>query len=142
NRDGAPPPPEAVRILRDVASALAHAHGRGVVHRDLKPENVLLSGRHAVVTDFGIAKAVSAATTAGAGSGLTSAGFALGTPGYMAPEQAAGGPDVDHRADLYALGVMAYEVLTGRHPFAGRTPQQLVAAHLGEAPPPLAAAGA
>src|SRR5262249_60782013 len=101
-RDGAPPPPEAVRILRDVASALAHAHGRGVVHRDLKPENVLLSGRHAVVTDFGIAKAVSAATTAGAGSGLTSAGFALGTPGYMAPEQAAGGPDVDHRADLYA----------------------------------------
>ncbi|MGI8765107.1 MAG: serine/threonine-protein kinase [Gemmatimonadaceae bacterium] len=110
---------DAVTILRDVAAALEYAHGRGVVHRDIKPENVLLAGRMAVVTDFGIAKAVSAATTVAGrpGGTLTQAGVSLGTPGYMAPEQVAG-DEVDQRADIYAWGVMAYEVLVGAHPFA------------------------
>jgi serine/threonine-protein kinase len=134
---GALPSGEAVSVLRDVARALAHAHVEGIVHRDIKPENVLLSGGAAVVTDFGIAKAVSASRTA-AGGTLTSAGAALGTPAYMAPEQALG-DEVDAQADLYAWGVMAYEVLAGTHPFADRTTaQQLVAAHLSESPTPLA----
>ena len=130
---------DATRIIRELADALAYAHGRGVMHRDLKPENVLLSGGHAVVADFGIAKAIAAATQDGTGSsaGLTSAGVALGTPAYMAPEQAIGDPATDHRADLYALGVVAYEVLAGAHPFGGRVPQALVAAHLTELPVPL-----
>ncbi|MGH7561730.1 MAG: protein kinase domain-containing protein [Gemmatimonadales bacterium] len=137
---------EAIHILRDVAKALAYAHAQGVVHRDIKPENVLLSGGTAMVTDFGIAKAITAARTrdgntdAGAISSatLTSAGSSLGTPAYMAPEQAVGSA-VDSRADLYAWGVMAYELLTGAHPFAGRTTtQQLVAAHIAETPAPIA----
>jgi len=98
---------EAVRILRDVADALAYAHQHGVVHRDITPDNVLLSGRHAVVTDFGVAKAISEATGA---ASITSIGVALGTPAYMAPEQAAAEPNVDYRADIYALGALAYEV--------------------------------
>ena len=102
-REGELPVGDAVRILRDVADALAFAHQRGVMHRDVKPDNVLLSGRHAVVTDFGVAKAISEA----AGSSLTSAGVALGTPAYMAPEQATASPAVDHRADIYALGAAA-----------------------------------
>src|SRR3989454_1549794 len=105
---------ETVRILRDVCDALAYAHGHGVVHRDVKPDNVLLSGKHALVTDFGVAKAVASSSGAGA---LTSLGMALGTPAYMAPEQAAGDPTVDHRADLYAVGALGYELLAGRtHP--------------------------
>ena len=124
---------EAVRILREVASALAYAHAHDVVHRDIKPDNVLLSGGAAMVTDFGVAKAVDAAVTS-AGSGLTSAGMALGTPAYMAPEQAAADPLTDHRADVYAWGVMAYELLTGQSPFAGRTAQAMVAAHMVETP--------
>ena len=132
-RDGRLPAVEAVGILRDIAAALAHAHSRGVVHRDLKPENVLLSGGHAVVTDFGVAKALSAATGRSEGT-LTSVGIALGTPAYMAPEQAAADPNTDHRADLYTLGVIAYELITGRGPFGARTPQQMVAAHLTESP--------
>jgi TolB-like protein/tRNA A-37 threonylcarbamoyl transferase component Bud32/Tfp pilus assembly protein PilF len=131
---------EAVAILRDVATALEHAHARGIVHRDIKPDNVLLSGRTAVVTDFGIAKALAASRTQerrGDGT-LTQLGTSLGTPAYMAPEQAAG-DDVDARADVYAWGVVAYELLAGRHPFAGRaTAQQLMAAHIAEAPPALA----
>jgi serine/threonine-protein kinase len=134
---GRVPRDEAISILRDVARALAYAHAQGVVHRDIKPENVLLSGGAAVVTDFGIAKALSAARTQAPGGTLTQIGTSLGTPGYMAPEQAAG-DEVDHRADLYAWGVMAYEVLSGSHPFAGKaTAQQLIAAHIAEVPPTL-----
>jgi serine/threonine-protein kinase len=128
-REGELPVRDAVRILKDVADALAYAHTRGVVHRDIKPDNVLLSGHHAVVADFGVAKAVSQAKTE---SGLTSIGVALGTPAYMAPEQAAGDPNIDHRADIYALGAMAYEMLTGRAPFDGMAPHQMLAAHVTE----------
>jgi eukaryotic-like serine/threonine-protein kinase len=127
------PVPEAVRILREVASALSYAHGHDVVHRDIKPDNVLLSGGAAMVTDFGVAKAVDAAA-AGEGGGITSIGVALGTPAYMAPEQASADPSVDHRADIYAWGAMAYEVITGQPPFAGRTPQGMLAAHVAEKP--------
>ena len=129
SREGELPVRDAVRILKDVADALAYAHARGVVHRDIKPDNVLLSGNHAVVADFGVAKAVSQAKTE---SGLTSVGVALGTPAYMAPEQAAGDPSIDHRADIYAFGAMAYEMLTGRSPFAGMAPHQMLAAHVTE----------
>src|SRR2546425_10361145 len=118
---------EAVRILRDVCDALAYAHSHGIVHRDVKPDNVLFSGRHALVTDFGVAKAVADSTGKGA---LTSMGMALGTPAYMAPEQAAGDPTLDPRADLYAVGVLAYEMLTGRPPFIGLSPQSLLAAQV------------
>src|SRR6266545_39453 len=129
SREGELPVRDAVRILKDVADALAYAHARGVVHRDIKPDNVLLSGHHAVVADFGVAKAVSQAKPE---SGLTSVGVALGTPAYMAPEQAAGDPNVDTRADIYAFGAMAYEMLTGRPPFAGLAPHQMLAAHVTE----------
>ena len=142
---GALPIGEAVNILRDMARALAYAHSQGVVHRDIKPENVLLSGGAAVVTDFGIAKALSASRTQAepspnsTGAILTRAGMSLGTPAYMAPEQALGDPNTDHRADLYAWGVVAWEMLAGAHPFAGRTtPQAMVAAHVSDAPPLLA----
>jgi serine/threonine-protein kinase len=126
---------EAIAILRDVALALEYAHGRDVVHRDIKPENVLLSGRTAVVTDFGIAKALAAATTTSGGGGtLTQLGTSLGTPAYMPPEQAAGDA-ADHRADVYSWGVMAYELLAGRHPFVDKkSAQQLIAAHIAEKP--------
>ena len=137
-REGALPLPDAMRLMRELAGALAYAHAHGVVHRDLKPENVLLSDGHAVVADFGIAKALAAATREDdePSAGLTSAGVALGTPGYMAPEQALG--DVtDHRADLYALGVVAYEMLAGAHPFGARSPRALVRAHREETPAPL-----
>ena len=138
-REGALPITDAVRLLRELADALAYAHGRGVMHRDLKPENVLLSGGHAVVADFGIAKAIAAATDdrAGRGAKLTATGVAIGTPAYMAPEQTVGDFTTNHRADLYALGVIAYEMLTGKHPFAGRSAQALAAAHLTETPAPL-----
>ena len=133
-RRGAVPLDEALRILRDVAEALEYAHARGVVHRDIKPENILLSGRSAVVADFGIAKAVSAAREPAANATLTSIGMSLGTPAYMSPEQAAGDP-VDHRSDLYAWGMVAYELLAGAHPFAHRTTtQQLMAAQITEVP--------
>jgi serine/threonine-protein kinase len=139
-REQALPVADAVRLLRELADALAYAHAQGVVHRDLKPDNVLLSGGHAVVADFGIAKALAAATEDGASpdARLTGTGVAIGTPAYMAPEQALGDPAMDHRADLYALGVIAYEMLAGRHPFAGRTAQALAAAHLTETPTELA----
>ena len=131
---------ETISILRDVAKALSYAHAAGVVHRDIKPENVLLSSGTAVVTDFGIAKAVSASRMQAPGGTLTQIGTSLGTPAYMAPEQAVG-DDVDARADLYAWGVIAYELLANRHPFAGKTTaQQLIAAHIAEIPPALSAA--
>src|SRR5690348_1670825 len=113
---------DVLRIMGDVARALQYAHDRGIVHRDIKPDNVLLSGGTAVVTDFGIAKALSASRTGPGGATLTQLGTSIGTPAYMAPEQAAGDPNVDHRADLYALGCMAYELLAGTPPFHGRTP--------------------
>jgi len=127
-----------VGVLRDAAKALAYAHQRGVVHRDIKPDNVLLSGGTAVVTDFGIAKAISAAREAAPGATLTQLGTSIGTPAYMSPEQAAGDPNVDHRADIYSLGCMAHELLAGEAPFAGRTPARTLAAHMTEAPRPLA----
>ncbi|MEE8361553.1 MAG: serine/threonine-protein kinase, partial [Gemmatimonadales bacterium] len=132
---GALPVDDAVRILKEVVDALAYAHSKGIVHRDIKPDNVLLSGRHAEVTDFGVAKALSEA--AHESDAITSTGMALGTPSYMAPEQAAAEPNVDHRADIYAVGVMAYELLAGRPPFTGATAQQVLAAHMTEAPDPL-----
>jgi tetratricopeptide (TPR) repeat protein/tRNA A-37 threonylcarbamoyl transferase component Bud32 len=131
---GPVPLPQAVDILRDVAKALSYAHERGVVHRDIKPDNILLSGRTAVVADFGIAKAIAAAQERTAEATLTQLGTAVGTPAYMAPEQAAGDPDTDHRADIYAFGCMAYELLAGRPPFAGLPPHKLVAAHMNETP--------
>jgi eukaryotic-like serine/threonine-protein kinase len=138
------PIPEALNVLRDVARALAYAHERGVVHRDIKPQNVLLSGGSAAVADFGIAKALSAAgtgargATAAAHSGsLTQIGTAIGTPMYMAPEQAAADPSADHRADIYSFGCLAYEVLTGRPPFIESSPQKLLAAQMTERPRPI-----
>ena len=127
--------PEAIRILRDVAEALSYAHERGVVHRDIKPGNILLTPYHAHVTDFGIAKAVGAAVTEDVNTTLTAVGHAIGTPAYMAPEQAVGDPSTDHRADIYSFGVVAYEVLTGRPPFSGRTAGAIAAAHALESPP-------
>jgi serine/threonine-protein kinase len=135
-RQGELPVHDTVKILLEVTDALAYAHGRGVVHRDIKPDNVLLSGRHALVTDFGVAKAVSEATGR---QQLTTAGVALGTPTYMAPEQATADPGMDHRVDLYAVGVMGYELIAGRPPFSGRTTQDTLAAHITQPPPPLAA---
>src|SRR5256884_2057400 len=127
---------ETVRILRDVCDALAYAHAHGVVHRDVKPDNVLLSGKHALVTDFGVAKAVSSSSGTGGGT-LTSLGMALGTPAYMAPEQAAGDPNVDHRADVYAVGALGYELLAGRPPFSGLSPQGMLAAQVTATPDPV-----
>ena len=129
---------ECVDILRDVVKALAFAHLHAIVHRDIKPDNVMLTGGSAVVTDFGIAKAVATAFVASpTASTLTHVGMAIGTPAYMAPEQIAGDPAIDHRADLYALGATAYEMLTGGPPFGSRPTSSLLAAHLIEQPPPL-----
>src|SRR2546426_63680 len=132
-RDGALPIADSVRILRDVVDALAYAHRYGVAHRDIKPDNVLISAHHAVVTDFGVAKALGEATGE---TSLTSVGVTLGTPAYMAPEQAAADPHVDHRCDIYAVGTLAYEMLTGRPPFSGGTPPPILAAPGSEAPAP------
>ncbi|MEX1187446.1 MAG: protein kinase [Gemmatimonadaceae bacterium] len=141
--EGGPSLVETLGILRDLARALAYAHDRGVVHRDIKPENVLLSGGAAVVTDFGIAKALANArgepagpATGGTGT-VTQSGVAVGTPAYMAPEQIAGDPQVDHRADLYSFGCVAYELIAGEPPFAGRSIQALFTAHLTEQPAPV-----
>lgn len=129
---------DIVGIIGDVAKALGFAHEEGVVHRDIKPDNILLSGGAATVADFGIAKALSSSRhETGSGSGLTTLGMSLGTPEYMAPEQVAGDPDVDHRADIYSLGCVAYEMLTGKSPFSGKSPQQMLAAQVMEKPAPI-----
>ena len=130
-REGELPVAEAARILREVTDALSYAHDEGVVHRHIKPDNVMIAGEHALVTDFGVAKAVTDST---GGTSLTSLGMALGTPAYMSPEQASGDPHVDHRADLYSLGAMAFEMLTGAPPFSAPTPQAMLSAHVTKAP--------
>jgi serine/threonine-protein kinase len=126
---------EVVRILHDVVDALAHAHEHGVVHRDIKPDNILLSGRHAVVLDFGVAKALSESRHADGEE--SDVGVVIGTPAYMAPEQAEGDPWTDHRADIYAFGILAYEMLALVPPFADRTPQEMITAHIEERPTPI-----
>ena len=133
-REGKLPVADAVRILYEIADALAHAHAEGVIHRDIKPENILLLGSHAVLTDFGVARAL---VESRSGGRLTDTGLALGTPGYMSPEQAAGERNVDARADVYALAVVGYEMLAGFPPFAGPTAQAVIAAHLTATPKPL-----
>jgi serine/threonine-protein kinase len=139
-REGELPVAEAARVLREVVDALAYAHRNGVVHRDIKPDNILLADGHAVVTDFGVAKAVEGgqAEARSGGPTLTSLGVALGTPTYMAPEQAAADPHIDHRADIYSVGVLAYEMLAGQPPFSAPTPQAMLAAQITQAPQPLA----
>lgn len=126
---------DALQLAREIAEALAYAHRHGVIHRDIKPENVLLTDGHAVVTDFGVAKALGASTEGG--FTLTSAGLAIGTPAYMAPEQVTADPNADHRLDLYALGCVLYEMLGGRAPFGGSTLQEVLAAHVAKTAQPV-----
>ncbi len=125
-RDGPLAPEDVAMILRDVCDALAHAHECGIVHRDIKPDNVLLSGRHAMVSDFGVAKPATEALT----------GIALGTPAYMSPEQIESNPAIDQRADVYSVGVLGYELLTGRPPFLGGR-DEIVSGHLSQTPTPI-----
>lgn len=134
-RRGRFPVRDVVRVLHDVTDALSYAHARGVVHRDIKPGNILTSGMHALVTDFGVAKALSASIPSATGG--TTTGMAIGTPAYMAPEQLAADPAADHRMDIYAVGLLGYELLTGKSPFAGTSPQATLAAQLTQMPDPL-----
>ena len=129
------PVADALRIARDVADALDHAHAHGVVHRDIKPGNILLEDGHAVVADFGIARAVSAVR----GEALTETGLSVGTPLYMSPEQAVGEPNLDGRSDQYSLACVLYEMLVGQPPFTGATAQAILARRLTDAPPSLRA---
>src|SRR5918993_142619 len=133
--EGLLPFPKVAKILAEVADALAYAHAAGIVHRDIKPENILHNGKHIVVTDFGIAKAISDAAER---KSSTSMGIALGTPAYMAPEQAVSDPTLDHRADLYSLGIVGYELLVGHPPFSGSA-QQILSSHLTTKPEPIQA---
>jgi serine/threonine-protein kinase len=135
DREGPLPIGEAIRIVREVADGVSHAHSLGVVHRDLKPENILFMGGHAVVADFGVATAVGVA----GGHRLTETGFSVGTPAYMSPEQAAGDSRVDGRSDTYALGCVLYEMLAGDPPYAAPSPQAMMARKLSESPPRLSA---
>jgi serine/threonine protein kinase len=133
SREGELPIDDGVRVLREILDGLGYAHAKGIVHRDIKPENLLFTGRHVQLADFGIAKMVGEAS----GTSLTTIGTALGTPAYMAPEQVAGDSALDARTDIYAVGVVAYELFTGHPPFSGSTVQQLFAAHLVDRPTPL-----
>ena len=135
-RSGALKLPEVLKLLHDVVEALAYAHSRGVIHRDIKPGNILSDGRHALVTDFGVAKALNAALPMG-GPGHTTSGMAIGTPAYMAPEQLAADPEADHRVDIYAVGLLAYELLSGVSPFAAPSPTATMTAQLTRVPEPL-----
>ena len=132
-REGQMPVHDAVRILREVVDALAYAHSHGVLHRDIKPDNVMLSGRHALVTDFGVAKAVSMAGV----EKLTTVGVAVGTPTYMSPEQATGEAHIDHRSDIYAVGILGYELLVGEPPFVASTAQGVLSAQVLDRPVPV-----
>ncbi len=134
---GALPIDEVIRVLREVVDALAFAHALGVVHRDLKPDNILLQHGHAILADFGIVRVVEETTRGDAAGPLTEIGLAVGTPGYMAPEQLVGDPLVDARADIYAMGVVAYEMLAGHPPFPGATAHERMVAHLTIAPDPI-----
>jgi serine/threonine protein kinase len=133
-REGELPIDEGLRLLREIAEALAYAHGRGIVHRDLKPENVLFMAGHAQLADFGVAKALG---DLGVGMAVTEGGVVLGSPGYMAPEAASGDSATDHRADIYAFGVLGYETLAGQHPFPATGHRQMILAHLTRDPQPL-----
>jgi serine/threonine protein kinase len=133
-KNGPMPVNDVVRVLYHVSEALDYAHGEGVVHRDIKAANILRSGTYALITDFGVAKALNASMPA---SGMTSTGMAIGTPAYMAPEQLAGDPTADHRIDIYAVGLLAYELLNGRSPFAATTPAKVLTAVLSLDPQPL-----
>ena len=133
-KNGPLPVVDVVRVLYHVAEALDYAHGQGVVHRDIKPANILRSGAYSLITDFGVAKALNASMPA---TGMTSTGMAVGTPAYMSPEQLAGDASADHRIDIYALGLLAYELLYGKSPFAASTPQRVLAAVLTQEPKPL-----
>ena len=127
---------DALRITREVADGLDYAHRQGLIHRDIKPENILLSDRHAMVADFGIARAIEQA----GGAKLTETGLAVGTPDYMSPEQAAGDAELDGRTDQYSLGCVLYEMLAGHPPFLGKNPQEVRARHALDSVPPLRAA--
>jgi serine/threonine-protein kinase len=131
-REGQLPVADALTIAREVADALDYAHRHGVIHRDIKPDNILLSGRHAMVADFGIARAL----TAGDG-GLTQTGMSVGTPGYMSPEQASGERNLDARTDIYALGCVLYEMLGGEPPFTGPSAQVVIMRMMTETPRPI-----
>lgn len=135
-KEGALPVRDVVQLTRDVVEALAYAHSRGVIHRDIKPANILVDGGHAVVTDFGVAKALSAAMPS-MGAGHTTTGMAIGTPAYMAPEQLAADPAADHRVDIYAVGLMMYELLSGASPFATQSPTATMTAQLTRMPDPI-----
>ena len=130
-REGHMPVRDALRMAREVADALSYAHARGVVHRDIKPENILLESGHAVVADFGIARAI---TSAG-GLTITHTGLLVGTPQYMSPEQAAGDGEIDGRSDLYSLGCVLFEALNGAPPFSGSSPQSVIAKRFMQAAP-------
>ncbi len=142
-RVGPLPLDEVTRFTSEIADALAKAHRAGVVHRDIKPENIFIADGHALVLDFGIAKAVASShrpegpLNPGSSSTLTTLGVSIGTPAYMAPEQVAGDPAIDHRADLYALGLVAYEMLAGGSPYNATTPAQMMAAHVAQVPAPV-----
>lgn len=137
DRTGELPLTDAIRILREVGSALSYAHRHGIIHRDIKPDNVMIGDEFALVTDFGVAKALKASAVSKDAGSVTTAGIAIGTPAYMSPEQALADPGVDHRSDIYSFGVLAYEMLTGSTPFSGRSTAALLAAQAIETPEPI-----
>src|SRR5467141_3972330 len=131
NRERQLPLEDALRITREVADALSYAHAHDVVHRDVKPENILFQAAHAVVSDFGIARAITAAV----GGSLTATGIAIGTPAYMSPEQGGASARVDERSDIYSLGCVLYEMLAGEPPYTGPTAQVVMAKRLADPVP-------